>query len=216
MKSRFAVIGLGRFGGSVATNLARWNYEVLGVDRDESRVKLMSTHLARAVQADAANPRVFRSLKLSGFDTAVVAMGSSLEPSILVTTMLKQGQCPRVVAKAASDLHASVLKLVGADQVVLPEREMGSRVARNLALPNILDYLALAPGYRVVEARAPVAFHGRSLGDLDLGAGHGLNVVAVLGAGGVEVAPPASHVVRPGDVLVVVGREEHLKLLNQV
>jgi len=216
VKSRFAVIGLGRFGRSVALNLARWSYEVLGVDRDEHRVKMVSGRLARAIQADASSPQVFQSLKLAAYDVAVVAMGSSLEASVLVTTMLKQGGCPRVVAKAAGDLQASVLRQVGADEVVLPEKEMGQRIARNLMLPNILDYLALAPGYRVVEAAAPPAFHGRTLDELELGASHGLNVLAVRTAEGVEVAPPAGYRVQPGDVLVVVGRVERLRLLNQV
>ncbi|HSW10716.1 MAG TPA: TrkA family potassium uptake protein [Bacillota bacterium] len=214
MKQRFVVIGLGRFGGSVALQLARWGYEVLGVDRDEVRVKAVMQHLTRAVEADAANPRAFKSLQLAEYDTAIVATGLNLEASVVVTTRLKLGGCPRVVARAADDLQATILTRLGADRVVLPEQDMGERVARNLALPNVLDYLSLAPGYRVVEVRAPESLHGRSLKQLDLGSRFGLNVVALRGPIEVEVPPRPDRRIEPGDVLVVVGPVEGLKFFN--
>ena len=214
MKQRFAVIGLGRFGGSTALNLARWGYEVLGVDCDEARVKMVMQHLTRAVQADATNPRVFRSLRLAEYDTAIVATGLNLEASVVVTAMLKLGGCSRVVARAADDLQATILTRLGADRVVLPEQDMGKRVAGNLTLPNVLDYLSLAPGYRVMEIHAPESLHGRSLKQLDLGSRLGLNVVAVRGPTEVEVPPRPDRRIEPGDVLVVVGPVEGLKLFN--
>jgi len=214
MKQRFAVIGLGRFGGSAALNLARWGHEVLGVDRDEVRVKAVMRHLAHAVEADATNPLAFRSLLLAEYDTAIVATGLNLEASVVVTTMLKLGGCPRVVARAANDLQAAILTRLGADRVVLPEQDMGERVARNLAFPNVLDYLSLAPDHRVVEVQAPDSLHGRSLKQLDLGSRFGLNVVAVRGPTGVEVPPRPDRRIESGDVLVVVGPVEGLKFFN--
>ncbi len=214
MKQRFAVIGLGRFGGSAALNLARWGYEVLGVDRDEGRVKMVAQQLSRAVEADATSPQVFKSLRLADYDTAIVATGSNLEASVVLTTLLKRGGCARIVARAADDLQATILSGLGADRVVLPEQDMGERVARNLTLPNVLDYLSLAPGYRVVELHAPESFHGRSLKQLDLGSQFGLNVVAVRGPTEVEVPPRPERHIEPGDVLVVVGSVEGLKCFN--
>jgi trk system potassium uptake protein TrkA len=214
MKRRFAVIGLGRFGSSAALNLASWGHEVLGVDRDGARVKAVMQHLARAVEADATHPLVFKSLRLADYDTAIVATGLNLEASVVITTRLKLGGCPRVVARAADDLQATILTRLGADRVVLPEQEMGERVARNLTHPNVLDYLSLTPDYRVVEVHAPEFLHGRSLRQLDLGSRSGLNVMAVRGPDGVEVPPHPDRRIEPGDVLVVVGPVESLKVFN--
>ncbi len=147
----FAVIGLGRFGSSVARTLASLGHSVLGVDRDAGRVQALAGELTHVVEADAASEEVLRALGLRNMDTVVVAISSDIESSILITLMLKELGVPRVVAKAATELHGKVLARVGADRVIFPERDMGVRVAHSLVTERVLDLYA-GTGALAIEA----------------------------------------------------------------
>jgi trk system potassium uptake protein TrkA len=206
----FAVIGLGRFGRSVALTLVELGHSVLGVDREEARVQAVSRQLTHAVQADATDEETLNALGVRNFDAVVVGIGANIEASVLVTLMLKQLGVPRVVAKASSELHGRVLERVGADRVVFPEREMGVRIARRLVAPGVLDLIELTPDVSVEELTAAGKIAGRTLRELDLRAKYGVTVLAIRRGEDVEVSPRPDVRIQQGDVLVVIGRNEQL------
>ena len=143
-KKQFAVIGIGRFGGSVARNLHRMGYEVLAVDISKDEVDQVMHDVTHAVQVDALDFETIKSLGIRNFDVVIVGIGSNLQASILVTVQLKELGVKFVVAKAMSDLHGKVLEKVGADRVIYPERDMGARVAHHLVSAKVIDYIELS------------------------------------------------------------------------
>ncbi|MBE3588384.1 MAG: TrkA family potassium uptake protein [Thermoanaerobacteraceae bacterium] len=211
---QFAVIGLGRFGSSVARTLSRMGYDVLAVDTNEERVNAITEEVTYAVQVDAMDEQALQSLGIRNFDVVIVAIGQEVQSSILVTVMLKEMGVPRVVAKAVSDLHGKVLQKVGADMVVFPERDMGVRVAHALVSKNIVDQINLSPEYSIVELVAPAEFVGKTLQESAARREYGVTVLAIRRGGDVIISPGAKQVVQDGDILVVVGRNEKLKTLG--
>lgn len=212
-RRQFAVIGLGRFGSSIARTLYQMGYEVLAVDKDEELVQEMATVVTHAVQADATDESAVRALGLRNFDVVVVGVGD-LQASILTTLVLKGIGVPRVVAKALSELHGRVLEKVGADRVVYPERDMGVRVAHNLVSGNLIDYIELKPGFSIVEAVAKPAFAGRTLKQLDLRAKYGISIIAIKRGDEIKVNPGADDVVLENDILVAMGEDDQLEKLE--
>jgi trk system potassium uptake protein TrkA len=149
---QYVVIGLGRFGTSVAQTLYQMGCEVLAIDTDEEKVQAVANIVTHAVQADATDENAMRALGLRNFDVAIISIGD-IQASILTTLVLKEMGIKRLVAKALSELHGRVLEKIGADKVIYPERDMGMRVAHNLVSGSILDYMELAPGYSIIEVR---------------------------------------------------------------
>lgn len=212
---QFAVIGLGRFGQSVAITLARMGYEVLAIDTDEERVNEVMEHVTHAVQIDALDEHALKSLGIRNFDVVIVAIGQDMQASILVTVMLKEMGVREVIAKARTELHGRVLAKVGADKVVFPERDMGIRVARALVTKNILDQIELSPDYSILELVAPEEFVGKTLEESAIRLKHGVTVLAIRRGSDVIISPGAKQVIEPGDILVTVGRNDRLKRLER-
>jgi len=210
-----AVIGLGRFGASVARTLANAGCEVLGVDVDESRVKAVADEITDAVRANALDEEALRALGLRNFEVVVVAIGHEVQASILVTVLLKEMGIPKIVAKAQDDLHGRVLQKVGADIVVFPERDMGVRLAHTLISRNVIDEIQLSTDYSILEIEAPPRFLDRSLKDLELRQKFGLTVLAIRRADRIIVSPDATQIVKEGDILVTLGQPEKLESLNE-
>lgn len=213
MDQEFAVIGLGRFGASVAKTLAALGHSVLGVDADEDKVQELAGELTHVVQADCTDEQTLRSLGLRNFDTVVVAIGQDLEASILITLMLKEMGVKRVVAKAASEVHGKVLERVGADKVVFPEKDMGAKVARALSQGGVMDFLELTPDVSVVELTPGDAVAGKTLKQIDLRARYHVTVLAVRRDREVLLPPLADVVLRRDDILVVIGKNESIDRL---
>ncbi|MEW6045791.1 MAG: TrkA family potassium uptake protein [Bacillota bacterium] len=210
---QFAVIGLGAFGSSVAATLYKLGQEVLAIDASEAQVQEMAPFVTHAVQADATDEQAMKALGIRNFDVAVVAIGD-IESSILATSVVKGLGVPYVVARAFSELHGRVLERVGADRVVYPERDMGVRVAHNLLSGNLIDYVELMPGYRIVEVVAKEPFVGRTLKTLDFRAKYGINILAIRRGSEVIAAPGADTVIERNDVLVAMGEDERLEELE--
>lgn len=210
-----AVIGLGRFGSSVARTLADSGCEVLAVDVDEARVKAIADQVTDAVRANALEEEALRSLGLRNFEVVVVAIGHEVQASILVTVLLKEMGIPKIVAKAQDELHGRVLQKVGADIVVFPERDMGVRLAHTLISRNVIDEIQLSTDYSILEMAAPHGFLGRSLKDLELRQRFGLSVLAIRRKDRIIVSPNADQVVDEGDILVVLGQPDKLEPLNE-
>lgn len=211
-----AVIGLGRFGEAVGTALRALGAEVLGIDQDEARTQAMADVLTHVVQTDATQEGVLAELGLARFDAAVVAMGADIEASTLVTVMLKELGTRLVVARASSTTHGKVLAKVGADRVVFPERDMGTRVAHGLLNPNVIEYFELVPDYSIVEMTAPKAFHSKTLAELDLRRRYGANVILIRREGVVLASPGGDDAIQAGDLLVVSGATTGLERLGTV
>lgn len=207
---QFVVIGLGRFGSSLALELMEMGYEVLGIDHQEERVEDMSDHLTHAVVADATDEGIMRSLGVRNFDCGIVAIGDNMERSILAAILLKEIGVKQVVAKAISILHGRALSRLGVDRVIFPERDMGIRVAHQLVTPNLLDYIELSKDYKIVELTVPSCMNGRSLSDLNTRAKYGCSIVALNRESGIIVAPTAHDHLSEGDVMVLIGSNESI------
>lgn len=215
MKKQFAVIGLGRFGGSVARALCEMGYEVLAVDKNEQRIQDFSNIATHAVVADTTDEEALNALGIRNFDIVVVAIGEDIQSSILTTLILKELDVQTVVVKARNALHGKVLYKIGADKVVYPERDMGIRVVHSLISPNILDIIELADDYSIVEIHAGEFFSGKTLKDLDIRAKFGCNVMAIKSGDRINIAPLASDRINEGDILVVIGHNDDLQRLEE-
>jgi len=204
---QYAVIGLGKFGQSVALTLLEEGEEVIGVDSSEEVVKQLADKLTNAVAVDASNEKAITKLGIQNVDVAIVSVGSDFEASILITLLLKELGIKEIVVKANLEGQVKVLKKVGATRVIQPERDMGIRLAKSLASRRIIDYIELSSDYSLLEMFPPEEFIGKSLGELNIRARHGLNVIAVKHEGGeVDISPQAEHLIKKGDLLVVIGQ----------
>lgn len=208
------VIGLGRFGSAVARELERLGHEVLAIDQSEQRINEIAPEVTHALQLDAADEDALRSAGAGEFNIAIVAVSSDTEPSIFATMVLKRLGVRTVIAKAGSVLHGEILSRVGADRVVFPERETGLRLAHSFNVPNVIDYLDVAPNFGIEKIRPPKSFIGRTLGELDLKGRLGLTPIALRRAQQVFVNPARDERVAEGDELILIGRDEKLGQLR--
>jgi len=215
MKKQVTVIGLGRFGFSLACSLFDMGHDVLAMDTNETAVQTISSRVTHAVQADATNEAILKDLGIANFDVGIVAVGSEIQNSVLSTILLKKLGVPYVIAKAENELHGTILGKIGADKVVYPEREAGVRVAHELTLPHVLDYITVSPTYGVAKLTAPAYFVGKTLAELELGRGGRWDVAVLLikREKEVVVTPDRSEVVKQGDVLILSGNDDKLEQL---
>jgi len=212
-RREFVIIGLGRFGASLARRLTELGHTVLAIDKDIRLVQDLSDELAQSVALDATDEDALRSVGVEEFDTAVVAIGSDFEASLLVTVLLKELGLRRVICKALTRRQQQILLRVGADEVVLPEHDAGERLARRLASPLLMESFELEPGVDISEIHVPDRFAGKSLTELDLPGRLGLRVLLIRGKR-LRPAPDAEEVLEAGDVLVVVGPDESVRRLE--
>ena len=215
MTKTFAVIGLGRFGEVVARQLAELGREVLVIDQAEESVQKLSDLATHAVVADAKDISVLRSLGINEFDCVIVAIGSDVASSIIITVQLKELGVKQVVCKAGSEIHKQALLKVGADKVVIPEKEMGIKVAQNLASRNVMDYIELSEDYSIMELSAPSLWLGKSLRELNIRAKYDISVIAMRRGNRVIVSPGAEETIEAGDILVALGGVDALDALSE-
>lgn len=208
------VIGLGRFGSALARELERLGHRVMAVDQDEAVVNEASSYATQAVQLDAADENALRAAGAGNFRTGIVAISSDAEPSIFATMVLKRLEVRTVIAKAGSKLHGEILARVGADRVVFPELETGLRLAHSFNVPNVIDYLDVAPNFGIEKIRPPKSFLGKSLGDLDLKTRMGLTPIALRRGKQVFVNPARSERIEEGDEIILIGQDDNLEQLR--
>ena len=211
---QFAVIGLGRFGTSVATTLHQMGYEVLAIDSDEERVQEFSNEVTHVVQADTTDETTLSALGIRNFDVVIVAIGQDVQANILTTLQLKEMGVPYIVSKASSKLHGKMLEKLGADRVIYPERDMGQRVAHNLVSSSVLDYIELSPNLNIMEVSVPKTVVGKTLAETNLRAKYGINVVAIKRGDEIIIPPQPSEKIMIQDVLVVVGNIKGIQSLE--
>ncbi|MDJ1131313.1 potassium channel family protein [Streptomyces iconiensis] len=202
---RIAVIGLGRFGGSLATELMRRDWDVLGLDESARLVQRYADALTHAAVADCTDPEALRQLGVHELSSAVVGIGTDMEASILVTSNLLEAGVPNIWAKAVSRQHGKILERLGAHHVVLPEHEMGERVA-HLVTGRMLDFIEFDDDYALVKTVVPESATGVPLGESRVRTRHGVTVVGIKRPGHAFTYATAETVVEKGDVVVVTGR----------
>lgn len=220
-KRSFAVIGLGRFGAAMATTLAEFGQEVIGIDSDEESVRKLGTTLAQAIQMDATDERALRSAGVQDVDVAVVSIGGNLEASLLIIVQVMALGVKEVIAKAVTPVHGKILQKLGVHRVIYPEREMAIRVAHSLVIPSVVDYFELSRDCSVVELPAPAEWVGKSIGELAIRKRFGLTIIAIrrriegTDEEGTIVSPGIDERIGAGDIVALLGDNERLGELER-
>jgi len=215
MKS-YIVIGLGRFGAEAAVQLTALGCDVLAMDVRSELVQQVSNDVTHAVVADAQDKEVLKALGAKNFDCAIIAIGADLAASVLATMNLKELGIPYIVCKAHDETHRRVLEKLGADRVVIPEKENAARLAKSLSSPNVLDYIELSEDYGIVEVPAPRIWQGKTLKELNVRAKLGVNILAVRRGDGFHVSPAADFQILGGDVVVMLGDSVALNAVQKL
>lgn len=215
MKS-YAVIGLGRFGAQVATQLCALGCEVLAMDISPELVQQVSADVTHAVVGDGQDKGVLKALGVREMDCAIIAIGDDLAASVLTTMNMKELGVPYIVCKAHDETHRRVLEKLGADRVVIPEKENAARLAKSLSSPNVLDYIELSEDYGIIEVPAPKSWHDKTLIELNVRAKLGVNILAVRREGKINVSPAADFRICEGDIMVVLGDSRALETVQKL
>ncbi|HWJ78847.1 MAG TPA: TrkA family potassium uptake protein [Niallia sp.] len=206
----FAVIGLGRFGGSICKELTELGMEVMVIDKSEEKVNEFANLVSHAVVGDSVDETVLKSLGIRNFDHVIVAIGDDIQASILTTLMLKELGVSHITVKAQNDYHEKVLKKIGADAIVHPERDMGKRIAHNIVSNNVLDYLELSDQHSIVEIKASKKLDGKTILDLDIRVRYGITIVAIKRGQDIIVSPQATEQINTNDILIVIGADSDI------
>jgi len=209
MKS-YIVVGLGRFGSAIAEELCELGNEVLAMDTQNELIQKISSKVTTAVYGDARDLDVLRAMGVQDFDCGIVAVGSDLATGVLVTLNLKELGVKTVICKAQNELQKRALEKIGADQVLIPERETALKLAQRLTSNSVLDFIELSKDYGIAELSVPQEWCAKSLAEMNIRAKFGLNVIAVKRGNEVFVSPRADFTAEDGDILVVIGRDTDL------
>ena len=216
MPKQYAVIGLGRFGTSIARTLFKLGQEVLVIDTDEERLRYVSEEVTHTLLADTTDVNVLKNIGIKNFDVVVVAIGENVQSNIMTVLLLKELGVKYVVAKALNKMQGRVLEKIGADRVVYPERDMGKRIAHNLVSANLVDFIELTQELRISEVIAQREMDGKSLKALNMRSRYNVNVILIKRVSGeVVLSPGAEDVIRHGDVMLLVGEKNAMDKLEQ-
>ena len=213
---RYAVIGLGKFGATVVRSLHERGHEVIAIDRDRNRVQEVRDTSTQAIEANCTDQDTLRALGLHDADAVVVSLGEQMDASILVTLYLKELGLREIVVKAVSEDHGKILHLIGATEIVHPERDTARRVARGLGLRSIVEYLPLAADSSLVEVQVPAEFLGRTLAELEIRKRYQVLVVAIKRGDGLVIATGGDERLLRGDILVLVGKDSDLDTVGRL
>lgn len=207
MKKEFVVIGLGRFGGSIVRELISQGAQVMAIDASSERVDEYASIATQAVVADSTDENVLKSLGIRNFEHVIIAIGENIQSSILTTLILKDMGVEKITVKAQNDYHEKVLRKIGADFIVHPERDMGIRIANNMLSNTVLDYLELSDEHSIMEIKANDKIAGYSIIDLDIRAQYGITIVGIKRGNDIIVSPQADEKILLGDVMLVIGAD---------
>ena len=212
---QIAVLGLSRFGASVARALTNMGVEVMGVDKNPDKVADLAHDITHAVQADILDDDALDSLGLRNFDVVVLSI-KDVEISCIATMALKDHGAVKIVAQAGGEAHGKILERIGADKVIMPEKDMGIRLARSLSSNNLIDYMELSAKHSLMELEAIDEWVGRTLKQSNLRNRYKINVVAIRSGKVLRVAPGSDDIIHDGDVLVVIGENTDLERVNKL
>lgn len=210
---QYLIIGAGRFGASVAYNLYKKGNEVMIVDKSEEAINNIMDDVTTALIGNANDEKFIASLGVRNFDVVVVAFGSEIASSILVSTLVKEAGAKYVISKSMSEVQGKVLKKIGVDRIVFPERDMGKRVADSLSSSNILEHIELSSEYGILEFKAKEEWYGKTINDINLRREYGWNVIAIKENGNLNVNPIADTIINKADTIIALGKTKGIKKL---
>jgi trk system potassium uptake protein TrkA len=215
MNKQVAVIGLGRFGTSLAITLHDAGYEVLAIDKASDLVEGIGSHVTHAVRANATNESVLQKLGIGGFDAAVVTIGASIQDSVMITILLKKLGVRYIIARADNELHGDILSSIGADKVIFPERDTAIKTGPILTMRDVTDFIPITSGSGIVKARATEYFIGKTLADIGFGNASKNGAVVLMIQRGKEclINPSIEEVVSRVDVLIMAGNNGEIEKL---
>ena len=214
MDKNIIVLGLGRFGMSVATKLFEDGFYVTAVDYDYDLIEKMADSVSSAIQADITEEVAMHSLGINNYDVAIIATGSDLESSIEATLICKDSGVKEVIAKASSKQHARILKKIGADRIVFPEFDTGQRLARSLAGPSLMEIIDFSDEISLIKIKARKSWIGKSLVDLDFRKQYQMNVIAFERDGHMIIDFDPNLLIEEDDTIVLIGEEENAKAIQ--
>ena len=215
MKQQFLILGAGKFGRSIAIRLQELDQEVMLVDNDPEVIQRIAEEVKFAVEGDVTHESTLKELGVRNFDVVIVSIGDDMQASIMTTILLKEMGVGHIVCKAESELHAKVLYKIGADRVVIPEKEMGIRIAQNLVNKNILDFINLSDEYTIVEMPVRPDWAEKTVQQLDLRREHGLNIIAIKHGTDFTIRITPQTVLHQGDIILVIGETAEIERLSQ-
>lgn len=214
-KQAVAVIGLGRFGATVAKTLSAQGHEVLGVDINEETVQRISPYVTHAVVADTSDEDALRALSLNQFDDVVIGIGDNVQGNLMTAMLVKEIGAKYIVAKAQSTLQGRLLEKIGVDLVIYPESDMALRVAQMLVREHVIDYLQLSKDIGLVEMETPAFLQGKTLIEANIRAKYNVNVVAIKRNNDVLAPPDPNDPLRGTDTLMIIGRDPDITRLEE-
>ena len=214
VKKEFLVLGLGKFGMSIAKTLSKLGCQVIAVDRNEEKIQDIADSVTYAVAADVTDADVLKNLGISNLDAAVIAISNDMEASIMATIIVKELGVPMVLAKASNDVHKKILLKIGADTVVFPEIEMGTRVARNLVSGDFVDLIELSSNFSIIETYVRKSWIGMSLRSIGFREKYKINVIAIKEGNNINVSPNPNEPLREQQMLILLGENKSLKELD--
>jgi trk system potassium uptake protein TrkA len=210
------VVGLGIFGFNIAKDLYENGIEVIAIDKNKELIQKIKDFSTKAILADATDMELLQTIGIQEDDTVIISFGEDLAASTLMTLHLKELKVKTIIVKAPNEDHKRILEKVGATEVIIPEREMASKVAKSLISPNVLDYIPLSQDYTICEIAPPSSFLGKTIGDLQLRKKYHIGVIAsrdVL-TDQVQMIPAADFVIKDSDILVVIGKEKDIRKME--
>ncbi|MHB1346337.1 MAG: potassium channel family protein [Candidatus Humimicrobiaceae bacterium] len=218
MKKSFLIIGLGRFGISLARTLTKEGHSVLGVDNDETVIQKFSFEIDNVMKLDATDSEVLDGLGISDFEAVVISIGEKyIQNSILATLLAKEKGAKKIIAKAGTKVQGKVLSKVGADLVVFPEKDMGERVGKILSSHNIIDFIELSSDITILELKTPDLMAGKDLIELNLREKYGVTIISVKNSEGIVKTPPdVRYKFKQEDTLTLIGENKILKKLHLI
>ena len=218
MKKSFLIIGLGRFGISLARTLTKEGHSVLGIDNDEVVIQKFSFEIDNVMKLDATDSEVLDSLGIADFEAVIISIGEKyIQNSILATLLAKEKGAKKIIAKAGTKVQGKVLSKVGADLVVFPEKDMGERVGKILSSHNIIDFIELSSDITILELKTPDLMAGKDLIELNLREKYGVTIISIKNAEGVVKTPPdVNYKFKQEDTLTLIGENKILKKLHLI
>lgn len=210
------IIGMGRFGYHLASKMKALGNDVMIVDRDASRVNEIAEEFTDSHIGDCCSAAVIRSLGVGSMDLCFVSIGEDFQSSLIITSLLKREGAKKVVAKANQEIQAELLRQIGADEIVYPERDLAQNLAVRYSANNVFDYIQLTPEYSIYEIPIPTLWHGKSIQEVDVRKKHKVNIVAIKANNVLQPMPGADYVFRPEDHIMVIGKpNDVLKLAGK-
>lgn len=216
MKKEIAVIGLGRFGGSIVMELSEMDVDVLVIDTDEARVNEYQDYYSEGIIGDSTDEAMLKSIGIDNYDNVIVAIGDNIQASILSTLILKDLGVKKVTTKAQNSYHGRVLEKIGADIVVHPERDMGRRIAHRLVSSSVVEYLEVSTSHSIIEYSANAKLENKRISDLNIREKFGISIIAINRDNDIIVSPDSQISILGGDILILIGSDQQLNHFEKV